>query len=169
MRFIEWQQSDDIQRMLNHLWQQCTEEHIALVKRKLLAYHAACCRSIWVLLPDPRSRSAVKHLEWFLAGQATQEELDDANYSSEAVVLGFRYNIDPEKMAVWCQELENLSNRSSHVKQFLDDTTPSKLLYLAADFVDSSSTTSNWNCTVPVEFLRFHSVELLRKHIEWPG
>src|SRR3954468_22614302 len=46
--------------------------------RKINWFKAACCRRIWHLLLDERSRNAVDCVERFAEGEVTRSDLDDA-------------------------------------------------------------------------------------------
>jgi hypothetical protein len=61
--------------------------HAATIGDQMLRSIAcACCRRIWHLLADPRSRDALELAERFVAGEAGQQELEHADQAAwEAV------------------------------------------------------------------------------------
>lgn len=66
--------------------------------RKLRLLAAGCCREMWQLLADPRSRQAVIQAEMFIDGQGTDEERVLA--ASRAFDATIRHAIRREKMAI---------------------------------------------------------------------
>ena len=52
--------------------------------RKWRQFHCACCRRIWHLLSDDRSRRAVQVAEQFLDGYASNDELATASNAADA-------------------------------------------------------------------------------------
>lgn len=66
-------------------WKVCTDPMPMLAflegkasGRKLRLFGAACCRSLWELLSDERSREAVRLVERFADGEAASEDLERA-------------------------------------------------------------------------------------------
>jgi hypothetical protein len=68
----EWLTGGDPSPMLRYLMELGTSE------RKLRLLACACCRQVWPLLTDPRSRRAVEVAERFADGRATELELGQA-------------------------------------------------------------------------------------------
>jgi hypothetical protein len=73
--------------MTDEEWLKCSEPKTLLAsllldkrasKRKLRLFAVACCRRIWPLLPDARSRRAVDISEQFACGYASRAELAQA-------------------------------------------------------------------------------------------
>jgi hypothetical protein len=79
-------------RMTEEEWLACAEPDEILKslgdkvsERKLRMFAAACCRRIWELLPDERSRKAVEIAERYADARATDEELETASDAACAV------------------------------------------------------------------------------------
>jgi hypothetical protein len=66
-----WHESGDVRAMFNVAAYRLDER-----KRRLFA--GACCRRVWELLPDIRSRRAVEAIEQFADGHFTREQLTSA-------------------------------------------------------------------------------------------
>ena len=72
MNHAKWQDSADPYLMLQHLERSCYS-----VGRLRLAA-CACCRVVWGLITDRRSRRAVKVAEWLADGRASKAEITHA-------------------------------------------------------------------------------------------
>jgi hypothetical protein len=73
----EWRVCDDPERMLPFV-ERCLNER----QKRLFA--AACCRRVWPMLADQRSRRAVEVLEYFADGQVPAEDLFGACEDAKA-------------------------------------------------------------------------------------
>jgi hypothetical protein len=88
----EWGRCEDPERMLEFLRGRASE-------RKLRLFAAACCRRVWPLLRDPRSRRAVEAAEEFADGLTARGALDPAQAAAwEAFVALFHA---PYGAAAW--------------------------------------------------------------------
>ena len=78
-----------IQRITNH-WggTMSTPEQFEASERQWRLFECACCRSIWHLLVDERSRHAVEAAERYADGMASDEELAAAREGAIAVHTG---------------------------------------------------------------------------------
>src|SRR5213593_551636 len=92
--------------MTEREWLSCTDPHLMLTEmpgrvseRKLRLFAAACCRRIWHLLPDPRSRAAVEVVERYADGLAGERDLAAAK--AAAVVATSRSTVNGAWAAYW--------------------------------------------------------------------
>jgi hypothetical protein len=67
----EWIECDDVPKLLKYLVERASS-------RKFRLFGCACCRRIWHLLVDERSRNAVGVAERYADGLATEEDMDKA-------------------------------------------------------------------------------------------
>jgi hypothetical protein len=74
----EWQACKDPAALLSYLGGRISD-------RKLRLFACACCRRIWHLLPQPGSRLAVEAAERFADGQASKDELAQAEIAGKEV------------------------------------------------------------------------------------
>ncbi|HYT90402.1 MAG TPA: hypothetical protein VEL76_16980 [Gemmataceae bacterium] len=88
----EWSAATDLSLMLNALRGRVSD-------RKLRLFAVACCRHIWELLPDERSRSAVEVAEQYADGLASQRERGAAR--AAALGAAGRYNRKEAWAAYW--------------------------------------------------------------------
>ena len=72
----EWLACTDPEPMLEFLRGKASD-------RRLRLFACACCRRIWHLLADERSRMAVEIAEQYADGLSTYEQLTDASYDAE--------------------------------------------------------------------------------------
>jgi hypothetical protein len=79
MNEVAWRSCTDPAEMLSHLLEQGTSD------RKLRLLACACCRQIWDLLQNPKSRLAVEVSERFADDQATTLELARARATALTV------------------------------------------------------------------------------------
>src|SRR4051812_29000441 len=81
--------------MTEREWLTCADPDLMLremsgrvSERKLRLFAAACCRRIWHLLPDPRSRAAVEVAERYADGLAGERDLAAAKAAAVVAAKG---------------------------------------------------------------------------------
>ncbi len=88
----EWLTSTDPAAMIAHFDASRATEYMArhsrLSDRKLRLFACACCRAVWHLLTDERSRKAVEVAERYVDGEATAVELKEADTEATYVPDG---------------------------------------------------------------------------------
>src|SRR5262245_20153626 len=90
MNESEWLVSEDAHSMLDYLRRQHRVHRTMIGKRKLRLFVCACFRSVWQLLPGPRSRTAVEVGERLADGTATDDEVQAA-YREASLARPFRW------------------------------------------------------------------------------
>jgi hypothetical protein len=93
MTEADWNSSSDPQGMLAFLWRGGS-----LSARKARLFAVACCRSIWDLLQDKRSRAAVAASERYADGDASPDELESA---FRAALQAYETNLNRAPEAAW--------------------------------------------------------------------
>jgi hypothetical protein len=78
----EWLRSTDPDALLHYLRGKASDRQFRL-------FACACCRRIWHLLRDKRSREAVETTEWFADGQTDRQTLHEAREAGEQVIGRF--------------------------------------------------------------------------------
>lgn len=78
---------------MKEAWDKLPDEYLiwtatrkgVLTDEELRLFSVFCCREIWHLIKDPRSRKAVEAAEKFAHGQASEDELKEARAAALAV------------------------------------------------------------------------------------
>lgn len=161
----EWLRSDDPGRMLRRLRQEwrAVDDLDWSIRRYLLA----CCRRIWPLLRDERSRWAVEAGERCPAG----ERISNVDWYAEGAA--FRISEEPESAEVlaWCAEIGRIPTETLDDMLFIapgvDRPSPRELLERAAYFVSSVVSYPGRPAYAIEDYRIFLSPSLLREMIPY--
>ena len=147
---------------------------MAQLERQLHRYYLACCRAIWMLLPQEESRRGVEIGEQYLLGQITDEELNRLNWHVEGAAFTIDYNCKPEEIAIWVEKVRQLSPSELgallHPTRTTWDINERELLTHAAYFADFAMIYPQLTQreVPPKSYAPFLSADLLRNHIDDP-
>lgn len=127
----EWMASDDPAKMLQLLagndmaacrWRQSMPGNgiNRLSDRKARLFAAACCRQVWHLLTDPRSRNAVEVAERFADGEATRDESQKAFFAADKVYIDLVDSGEPGYSTPRLLALSARDTNQAHAKAATD-------------------------------------------------
>lgn len=88
----EWLACTDPEAVLVFLGGKFLHENACERKRKLRLFTCACCRRIWHLLTDDRSRNAVEVAERYADGLASEDESNSAASAADQAWRDFERN-----------------------------------------------------------------------------
>ena len=104
----EWLAGTDPAGMLRAL---AADHTPGLSGRKLRLFACACCRQVWHLLTDPRTRHAVEMAEQFADGEATEKEMIEARREANPFQPGLPLRPRPNHVqAVFWACSDNIAN-----------------------------------------------------------
>src|SRR5262245_60599417 len=99
----EWLESTDPTPMLEYVSHRGNAS-VAVHKRKLRQFAVACCRGIWKLLPDKRSRSGIETAERKADGWVNERELQsarDETLKANELFIGKSTHLAEAARAAW--------------------------------------------------------------------
>jgi hypothetical protein len=160
--------------MLEALWEAAGDDEAALVP-SLHRYFVACCRRIWRLLPQEGSRRGIEVAERYLAGEATDDELDEVDWHCEGAAFNINYNCEPEAIQRWVAEVRAIPADEMAAMLSPPGAAPGvdeqELLMRAAYFADYATIYPHLTPKrgVPDSYAAFLSAELLREQFGGPS
>lgn len=127
----EWQTCDDPRRMLAWLTGDPRERGgtnppvVHPTPRKLRLFAVACCRSVWHLLTDERSRRAVEVTERYADGLVNVHDLETAGQEAWRLTHGIRWmDCRAEYMAWWATGSPYVEQGDRIVQAFVNNHDP---------------------------------------------
>ena len=159
----EWVNSHSAQRMLEALHHEQPEfltTHITQLHR----FFIACCWKHKHLIPQKRLRNGLRGAERWLAGEISDDELDDLNWYAEAEAFMIDYAETPEEIKALKELFEEVEELNS--MPFSDAR---RRMRDAAYFAECSMIYSSLRKLPWIDRLftsQFLCPDLLRKHIE---
>lgn len=161
----EWEESEDAQSMLLHIWR----EHPFYLRTQVRPLHhflIDCCWKYQHLIPQSGLRNGLRGAEKWLAGEIGDEALNRLNYYAEADAFAIDYARSPEQI----QKLRNLVASIPEI-QDLPFEEARALLLKAAYFAEGSMFPPRLDQLAYRERLftsEFLCPHLLRKHLKPP-
>jgi hypothetical protein len=143
----EWRAATDPQKMLNFLRGRASE-------RKLRLFAVACCRHVWPLLRDQRSRTSVEISERFADGNVGETAMvgagKDANRVWALAVDGLNDFSDAETDAAEAAEYVAWSEEEAYSAA----VNVARILISAARFLDSQAAQKSTECHLLQDIFR---------------
>jgi len=186
----DWFQCNDAAIMIQYLW---TREPFHSIAEKfknypnsedftdyqnitlpLYKYYLACCREIWLLLPQEESKKGIRLAEQYIDGRVSWDKISEYNWDVEAAAFTFEYDSEPEKIKTWVKEAESFSGEL--ISKILNNDDNKKkidtrsLLMDAAYFADYAMIyPSIQPMGLPSSsYHKFLFHDLLREYVEYP-
>lgn len=104
----EWLESQDVRTMVCALDALHGPDDENL-DRNLRQYYLESCRRLWPVIPREESRRGVEIAERHLRGEASEQELNDAEYAAESAAFLFDYNTEPETVDRLANAVESMA------------------------------------------------------------
>jgi hypothetical protein len=95
MTEAEWLECDDPTAMCQHAFKSTRSQRLPSPHRKVRLFSCACCRLVWSLLTDERSRQLVEISERFADGEAKKSELARADRAGAEVAVALKLPREP--------------------------------------------------------------------------
>lgn len=129
MTEADWLASTDPAGMLRHLTHNANNLHFGVTprekplasERKLRLFAGACCRSVWHLLTDERSRKAVEVAERFADGEATWDDLGWAANQGRVAQNATHRDTGEHRLRGACVNLAWKGDRRSRLEAIVRD------------------------------------------------
>ncbi len=185
----EWEVCDDVKSMIEFLWEQ---EPYLSIREKFISYppkenwkeylkyelplyqfYLESCSNIWDLLPQEESRKGIELAQEFASGKVSWDAVSEYNWHTEGAAFFIEYNSNPDKIAVWCKDVESIPqkkiNKMINAKETMEITNARDVLLNAAYFADHAMMYPSIHPKgPPTRYTEFMFADVLRKHVSYP-